>query len=165
MTAPARSPRSQTPSGQPEDPRSRFLREIGARLPIQRVTELHLFPAIRQGGVESGAAVVAVAPMLEQEVPIEPSDDESDEHPRPSAGVDRTVKHTVYTATYRLVLKGADRGKWEAAVVAEAEAPLQLVDTVVQGVQRRLGDEGEPERLAGESLHALLRSAVATGPA
>lgn len=136
------------------DHRERFLREIGARVPADRVTAIHLFPAIRQGGVETGAAVVAVAPFLEREVA--PNGD-VDEHP-PDVMAPMTDKHTVYTATYRLVLKGADRGKWESAVNAEAEAPLHMVDTVVQGVQRRLGDDGEPERIEGSELAGALKS-------
>lgn len=139
----------------PADSRERFLLEIGARVPADRVTAIHLFPAIRQGGVETGAAVVAVAPYLEREVMPDVSDGE--EHP-PEPVLVPTDKHTVYTATYRLVLKGADRGKWESSVVAEAEAPLHMVDTVVQGVQRRLGDDGEPERLEGAELAGALKS-------
>ena len=99
-----------------------------AKIPPERVSELHLFPPLRQGGTESGVAVVAVA--VEGESP----------------------KHTVYTATYRLTLKGPDRGKWESALNAEADAPLLTVDAVVRGVQRRVGDEGEPERLTTEDL-------------
>ena len=65
-------------------------------------------------------------------------------------------RHTVFTAQYRLTLKGADRGKWEFDVVADADAPLVAVDTVVRGVQRRAGDDEEPERLTAESLRAAL---------
>lgn len=143
----------------PADSRERFLREIGARVPAERVTAIHLFPAIRQAGVETGAAVVAVAPFLEREVA--PNVGEDEEHP-PVAPPVPTDKHTVYTATYRLVLKGADRGKWESSVNAEAEAPLHMVDTVVQGVQRRLGDDGEPERLEGAELAGALKWAAQT---
>jgi hypothetical protein len=150
-----------TPIGEAPDSRTRFLREIGTRLPAERVMEVHLFPAIRQGGVESGVAVVAVAPVLEREVV--PNGQPSEEPPLPPVDV-RAEKHTVYTATYRLVLKGTERGKWESAVNAEAEAPLQMVGTVVQGVQRRLGDEGEPERISGAEFHDALRAALlATG--
>lgn len=38
----------------------RFLQAIVERLPEGRITELRLFPAIRQGGIESAVAVVAV---------------------------------------------------------------------------------------------------------
>lgn len=49
-----------------DEVRTRFLAGIAAQLPIERVKELHLFGAIRQGGTESGVAVVAV----EREEPI-----------------------------------------------------------------------------------------------
>ena len=42
--------------------RERFLKEIAARIPVDRVEEVHIFPAIRQGGRESGVAVIAVRP-------------------------------------------------------------------------------------------------------
>ena len=48
------------------------------------------------------------------------------------------------------MLKGPDRGKWEHAVVAEADAPLVTVEMVVRGVQRRSGDADEPERMSGD---------------
>ncbi len=49
-----------------DDVRARFLTGIAAQLPVERVKELHLFGAIRQGGTESGVAVVAV----EREEPL-----------------------------------------------------------------------------------------------
>ena len=43
-----------------DETRTRFLASIAAQVPIERVAEVHLFPAIRQGGMESGVAVIAV---------------------------------------------------------------------------------------------------------
>ena len=43
-----------------EETRARFLGAIAAQIPPERVKEVHLFGAIRQGGTESGVAVVAV---------------------------------------------------------------------------------------------------------
>jgi len=43
-----------------DETRARFLAAIAAQLPAERIAEVHLFPAIRQGGMESGVAVVAV---------------------------------------------------------------------------------------------------------
>ena len=111
------------------DSRTRFLREITARVPAVKITELYMFPPMRQGGVETGVAVVALA-----------GDDEG------------STRQTIYTATYRLTLKGLDRGKWEAALHAEADAPLLTVSAVVRGVQRRSGDEMELERLTASDL-------------
>ncbi len=66
------------------------------------------------------------------------------------------VRHTIYTARYRLTLKGPDRGKWESNVVAEADAPLVTVDAVVRGVQRRSGDVDDATRLDGDEVRALI---------
>ena len=63
----------------------------------------------------------------------------------------------MYTARYRLVQKGPERGKWEADVVAEAEAPLITVDLVVRGVQRRAGEESEIVRYTAAQLARALR--------
>lgn len=128
MSPAAKSP---LPPAQPVDARTRFLREITERVPVARITELYLFPPMRQGGLESGVAVIALA-----------GDDEG------------STRQTVYTATYRLTLKGPDRGKWEATMQAEADAPLLTVSAVVRGVQRRSGDEMEPERLTAADLGA-----------
>ncbi|HKW11955.1 MAG TPA: hypothetical protein VJO33_16335 [Gemmatimonadaceae bacterium] len=58
------------------------------------------------------------------------------------------------------MLKGADRGKWECFVVAEADAPLVTVETVVRGVQRRSGDADEPERMSGDDARDALLTAT-----
>jgi hypothetical protein len=123
------APKAQSLNTPPVDSRTRFLREIAARVPAVRVSELYLFPPMRQGGIETGVAVVALA-----------GEDEG------------STRQTVYTATYRLTLKGVDRGKWEAGMQAEADAPLLTVSAVVRGVQRRSGDEIEPERLTAADL-------------
>jgi hypothetical protein len=44
------------------DTTRRFLDEVLARVPEARLVEIRLFPAIRQGGIESGVAVLAVEP-------------------------------------------------------------------------------------------------------
>ncbi len=63
---------------------------------------------------------------------------------------------TIHTARYRLTLKGVDRGKWEVDVVAEADAPLDAVEAVVRGVQRRSGEGAEPDRLTTEAFREAL---------
>jgi len=75
----------------------------------------------------------------------------------PEARTVPRIRHTVYTARYRLVQKGPERGKWEADVVAEAEAPLITVDLVVRGVQRRAGEESEIVRYTAAQLARALR--------
>lgn len=150
----------------------RFLRAIIATVPLDRIEELHLFAPLRQGGVETGIAVVAarvplpvpVAVEAPEQLPLSGDDGEeseeidarddvlaseaSDDEPVAQSDADAgtavpIVRHTVYTARYRLVLKGPERGRWESDVVAEADAPLLTVETVVRGVQRRAGEETE----------------------
>ncbi len=109
----------------------RFLREIADKVGADAVEEIHLFPPIRQGGVETGAAVVA-------------------------AGAPIGERHTVYSASYRHTLKGPERGKWEVEVTAEADAPLLAVIDVVHGVMKRAGEQFEPERLSGAELRSII---------
>lgn len=92
--------------------------------------------------------------------PDEVSAEESDEAeavidaPAPK---ERPVRHTVYTARYRYVIKGPERGKWESNVKAEAEAPLITVETVVRGVQRRAGEDSEIVRYSAAQIARALR--------
>ncbi|MDB4885818.1 MAG: hypothetical protein JWN79_1256 [Gemmatimonadetes bacterium] len=200
--------------------RTRFLGAIAAQLPVHRVIELHLFGAIRQGGMESGVAVIAVDPnepvpadasttpvaeapaaaadtdaaaadmpesvesveaVLDEPViqadgqvasdaaePAEGDAADAGDHAGYDAPVDDAPvgdvpaprvpapRYTVYTARYRHTLKGPDRGKWEASVTEEADAPLLTVDAVVRGVSRRSGEADETVRLSGDEFRAAL---------
>ena len=72
----------------------------------------------------------------------------------------RPVRHTVYTARYRYIIKGPERGKWESSIKAEADAPLVTVETVVRGVQRRAGEESEIVRYSAAQIARALRVAL-----
>ena len=133
-----------------DDARERFLREITAQVPADRIAEIHLFRPMRRGATETGVAVIAAERA--DVAPGEPGDDAAAKADI-AAHPDR---HTVFTARYRLTRKGAERGKWEFEVVADADAPLTTVDTVVRGVQRRTGDDDEPERLTADGVRAAL---------
>jgi len=119
------------------DTTERFLKDIGDRIGAALVEEVRLFPPIRQGGVETGAAVIAASLPMQD-------------------------RHTVYSASYRNTLKGADRGKWEVDVVAEADAPLDALDAVVRGVQRRAGEGAAPDRLSTDAIREALDAPLAT---
>ena len=159
--------------------RQRFLREIVATIPVERIEEIRMFEPIRQGGKESGVALIAVLPD-EPDVPPPPPADSwlntdaplADEGDRPAQSeapwvADRAAiaprRLVLYRGQYRLALKGAERGKWEVEIVAEAEAPIATVDDVVRGVQRRSGDDSEPERLTGDAVRASLAEGPWTG--
>lgn len=182
-----------------DETRARFLAAIAKQIPADKVMEIHLFAGIRQGGTESGVAVVAVerdlvpsldvdggftppaalAEAAEMETPADVvvNDQLADEAafvadeamedaspyadvvlpPEPEFVLPAAVsRYIVYSASYRLTLKGLDRGKWEVAVTEEADAPLLTVDAVVRGVQRRSGDVDETVRLSGDEFRAAL---------
>jgi len=167
-----------------DETRARFLAAIAAQLPADRIVEVHLFPAIRQGGMESGVAVIAVeregpasdatatpadegredaVPAIDEESPYvdaaeavaEAELGEREASVIPAATAPR--RYTVYSARYRHTLKGPDRGKWEVSVTEEADAPLLTVDAVVRGVQRRTGEVDEIVRLSGDEVRLGLR--------
>jgi hypothetical protein len=162
--------------------RSRFLAAIAAQLPAERIAEVHLFPAIRQGGMESGVAVVAVElpGAIEADAAVDQAEDAQDRHAEDTEESiaddedDTTAlktnrspapaprRYTVFSARYRHTLKGPDRGKWEASVTEEADAPLLTVDAVVRGVQRRSGDVDEIVRLSGDEVRATIPAPAAT---
>ena len=190
-----------------DETRTRFLAAIAKQIPADRVIEVHLFAGIRQGGVESGVAVIAVerepAPSLDVDGGYIPSADiaevaeletseavavhdqladetafvadetiaepspYADEPERQLALEENEVparvpvsRYIVYSARYRHTLKGMDRGKWEASVTEEADAPLLTIDAVVRGVQRRSGDADETIRLSGDEFRASLPAPV-----
>ena len=118
------------------DARERLLLAIADAVAPERLAEVHLFPPMRRGPLETGVAVVAAEPLV--------------------AGRER---HVVFTARYRWTRKGPERGKWECEVVAEADAPLVTVEAVVRGVQQRLGDEVQPERVSGDDARARISDA------
>jgi len=157
--------------------RERFLLAIAAQVPAERIAEMYFFQPIRQGGVESGVAVVAVWPAeaapledvvealpVEEGATVEPHADAVEESVEPiddGVPVERAEpRHTIYTARYRLTLKGPDRGKWEIHVVAEADAPLVTLEAVVRGVQRRAGDLDDATRMEGDDVRTLLHAAM-----
>lgn len=158
----------------------RFLKAIAERLGERRLVEVRLFPSIRQGQHESGVAVVAVeepppaVDAIEEPPPAVAAVEESpaavDAIEESPAAVDAaealpaTVAMTraaiprlsILTARFRLTLKGPDRGKWDFSMVHDADAPLQTVESVVRGVARRVGDDGEPELLSPEAFARVL---------
>jgi hypothetical protein len=154
--------------------RARFLKAILDQLPAERIAEIHFFPEIRQGQIETGVAVLAVVP--EAPLPVAAEIDESvaeeviaetidDVDSSPDAAPDDiatepvappTERFEVWSAAYRWTRKGPERGKWEVDLTAEADAPLPTVGIVVRGVHERAGEAMETERITNAELQALL---------
>ncbi len=117
------------------DARERLLLAIAEQVTPERLAEIHFFPPIRQGPLETGVAVIAAT----TEPPAE--------------------RHVVYTARYRWTRKGPDRGRWESEVKVEADAPLVTVERVVAGVRDRANEAADPERVTGDVARAMIEDA------
>jgi hypothetical protein len=169
--------------GTPPPNRDRFLAAIAERVAPDRVQALFLFAPIRQGPVETGVAVLAIdqpVPVVVEAVVVEGVTAEGVTAEGVTAegvtaegvtaegvtvaGAPIEVRPVVLTARYRHTLKGADRGKWELEILEQADAPMLTIETVVRGVQQRLDDTAEPERLGAEHLRAALAEGVWTAP-
>jgi hypothetical protein len=139
----------------------RFLRAILQRLPLACIEEVHLFSPLRQGTVETGIAVVAARPAdvvpLEPPLALESPEPVALAEPAEPTAPPSVRRHEVHTARYRLVIKGPERGRWEEDLVAEADAPLITVETVVRGVQRRAGEATETIRYSAAQVARALR--------
>ena len=68
----------------------------------------------------------------------------------------RNERLSILTAHFRHTIKGPDRGKWEFTMVHDADAPIETVESVVRGVARRAGEDGEPELLSGDDFQRAL---------
>ncbi len=127
------------------DARERLLLAIADTVPPEQIAEIHFFPPIRQGTLETGVAVVAaIAEAATRAEAVEQAQHE---------------RHVVYTARYRWTRKGPERGKWECEVIAEADAPLITVEAVVRGVQHRANETVLPERVSGDDARARITDA------
>ena len=141
----------------------RFLKEIADRMNGGRVAELRLYPTVRVGPIESGVAIVAmdqladvVGQPADAEVPAPDVVAEAVElDPAIVETVDRS-RLSIHTAHFRHTVKGPDRGKWEFSMVHDADAPIEIVESVVRGVARRAGEDGEPELLSGDDFQRAL---------
>jgi hypothetical protein len=161
------------------DARERFLLEISAVLPPERIVEAHFFAPLRQGQVETGVCVLGALPegaepeatdaeqaeaepaavQAAADAPDESSEPVESLEPAYPEGARISSRHVVYSARYRWTRKGPERGKWECEVVAEADAPLLTVDAVVAGVKQRANEPLDVQKLDGDTVRAMLAQA------
>src|SRR5204862_7280679 len=83
--------------------RERFVAAIGSTVNAEAIEEAHFFVPIKHSGMESGVAVIA---LREEPLLVD------------AEGRAENTRHAVYTARYRLTLKGPDRGKWDFSIIA-----------------------------------------------
>jgi hypothetical protein len=142
----------------------RFLKEIADRAVNGRIAEVRLYPTVRVGQVESGVAIVALevadAVNTIESLPDQAMVPEQDVAGEPvveggAVATDR-LRLPILTAHFRHTVKGPDRGKWEFAMVHDADAPLETVESVVRGVARRAGEDAEPELLDADAFQKVI---------
>jgi hypothetical protein len=103
---------------------TRLAEEVAKMLPPAEVDGLWAFPNIRREGREWGTAVLTRVEGASGE------------------------RRRVYTARYMLVLKGKERGQFEAEVDEVGSAPLDTLAELLQEVHKRTDDEHPPLPLA-----------------
>ena len=154
----------------------RFLRTVLTRVPLDAVVELHLFPSLRRGTVETGVAVIASQlPVAQLSVVGDTAVDdaefatadslpETDTYDAPDRDAVRDAapvagalpRLRILTASYRLTIKGVERGAWVVDVQDEADAPLEAVEAVLRGVRHRSTEPADPELISHHALASLL---------
>ena len=135
----------------------RFLKAIAERVTGDNVTEIRLYSTVRVGPIESGVAIVASKepmPIVLAEEQVSAEGDLTVDEIRISSS--RPDRLSILTAHFRHTVKGPDRGKWEFTMVHDADAPIETVESVVRGVARRSGEDGEPELLSATDFQKAL---------
>jgi hypothetical protein len=95
---------------------------VAQAIPVDEVERVWLFPPVRRDDREWGTAVLA-----------------------------RRVRHgrvRVYTASYRLVVRGRERGETQVSVDDVGETPETVLPEVIRGVQQRAREEEPPVEIA-----------------
>jgi hypothetical protein len=134
------------------------------------VHEIRLFPALRQGGIESGVAIIAARHVEPEPAPVRdimPGSDIEMAIPVMQEGApafaattaDGLARYEILSARYKLILKGPERGQWNVDVRYDADAPLETIDRVVRGVALRGGEDGAPELISSEEFLAAISDA------
>jgi hypothetical protein len=108
-----------------DETRARFLAAIAAQIPIERIAEVHLFPAIRQGGMESGVAVIAVEHAVEEATEV-PTDAPIDAPPPSDAADEADAADEPYAPDEPEIVDGV-----------ESDAADEADDEVVEPAPRR----------------------------
>ena len=134
-----------------DETRTRFLAAIARQIPAERVIEVHLFAGIRQGGTESGIAVIAVerevAPSLDVDGGYVPASDVAEaaevETTEEVVVHDQLVDETAFVADETLPAEPAA----PETVVEEVAVEAPVADAPVEvAAEDLLGDEGSPYR-------------------
>jgi hypothetical protein len=100
---------------------SRLAEEVGRLLPCGEIDGIWAFPNIRREGKEWGTAVITRV--------------EGD-------------RRRIYTARYLLVLKGKERGQFQASVEEVGSGPVEALAELLREAHKRTDDEHPPVLVA-----------------
>ena len=100
---------------------ARLAQEVAQRLPVGEIDAVWAFPNLRRDGREWGTAVVS---RIEGD------------------------RRRIYTAKYQLVLKGKERGRFEAAVEEVGSGSIDTLAELLREVHKRTDDEHPPVPVA-----------------
>jgi len=93
---------------------------VAAQVPPAEIETIYLFRPMKRDGCEWGTAVVTR---------------------RAEEGSSRL---RVYTARYKLIVRGKERGRWKGDVVEVALSPVEVLAQVMQATGDRSGDPEPP---------------------
>ena len=113
---------------------SRLAAAVAAELPAGEVDAVWVFPILRQQQREWGTAVVS--------------------------RVDG-ARRRIYTARYSLMIKGKERGKFEAWVQEVGSGPAEALEQLLRDAQRRIDDDQPPVPVPPEEWFAAAADAPA----
>jgi hypothetical protein len=95
---------------------------VAQAVPVAEVERIWLFPPVRRDDREWGTAVVA------RRV--------------------RDDRVRIYTASYRMVVRGRERGQTQISVDDVGETPDDVLADVIRGVQERASEDEPPVEIA-----------------
>lgn len=104
-------------SNQPGSGWGRLAEYVAAAIPVPEIDAIWQFRTLKREGREWGTALLSRVDGERQE------------------------RRRIYTARFMHVLKGKERGKFEAYLEEVGQGPLDTLDDLLAGVRKRIEDE------------------------
>jgi hypothetical protein len=106
---------------------ARLAERVAAELPVAEIDGVWIFPSLRREGKEWGTAVLSRI---------------AGEH---------AERRRIYTARFVHTLKGRERGKFESSIEEVGSGPVETLEQLVAGVNRRLDEAEGPTAVSPSS--------------
>jgi hypothetical protein len=102
---------------QPGSGWGRLASHVAGELPVGEIDGVWQFRTLKHDGREWGTALLSRVDGAEQE------------------------RRRIYTARFMLILKGRERGKFEAHIEEVGQGPVETLGDLLAGVRKRIEDE------------------------